>query len=314
MPWEWDDQSYYQNGWQGDWMWHDPDNDAGPYGPPGPPPGSPPANAAPAAPASAPAPGAASTLNYPKPQQVWDTLYGLDPVQQSRNLLGGLQGQVDPYFAQQASILGVPYGQQGGSGNQIAYQPLPGQPGYSGGAQPGFQPGQGAVSPFYQGAAGLYGNMLNQAGGSLGQAQGLLQNMGTEESFISSARPYIQDIMKSLGRSGLESSSLADRTVSNALGSLWAQNQLGLAQGWQGLAGQQQNLYGGAAQGLQGLGQGYQNLAGQYGQMGLNQANITGNLINSWQNMLSGVGNLGNLWYQPYNQMLGLLTTGGSVS
>jgi hypothetical protein len=156
--------------------------------------------------------------------------------------------------------------------------------------------------------------MLNQAGGSLGQAQGLLQNMGTEESFISSARPYIQDIMKSLGRSGLESSSLADRTVSNALGSLWAQNQLGLAQGWQGLAGQQQNLYGGAAQGLQGLGQGYQNLAGQYGQMGLNQANITGNLINSWQNMLSGVGNLGNLWYQPYNQMLGLLTTGGSVS
>jgi hypothetical protein len=198
-------------------------------------------------------------------------------VQQTRDILGGLQGQVNPYFAQQSALLGD-------------------------------------IPSVYQGTAGLYGNMLNQAGGSLAQQQALLQNMGTPESFIASTRPYIQDIMTSMGRRGLESSSLADRTVANTLGSLWAQNQLGLANAYQGLAGQQQTLYGGAAQGLQNLGGAYQGLAGQYGQLGMNQANILGNLVNSWQNLISGVGNLGSYWYHPYDVMMQHLAGGGGVS
>jgi hypothetical protein len=124
--------------------------------------------------------------------------------------------------------------------------------------------------------------MWGPAGEALRQQMGILQNMGTPESFISSTRPYIQDIMKGLGRSGLESSSLADRTVSNTLGDLWSRNQMNLAQGWQGLG----NAYTGQV----------------------------GNLINSWQNVMSGVGNLGQLWYHPYDQMLANYTySGGGV-
>ncbi|MHA2066790.1 MAG: hypothetical protein ACXABY_20665 [Candidatus Thorarchaeota archaeon] len=218
---------------------------------------------------------AAPTFEYPKPQTIWDQIYGLQPNQQITGLLGNLQSQLGlPGGFQQ-----IGQGSGGPPGNQIHLA----RPGQGTITAPGGPTTPVPSAPGLVGGSGAGGGqMWGPAGEALRQQMGILQNMGTPESFISSTRPYIQDIMKGLGRSGLESSSLADRTVSNTLGDLWSRNQMNLAQGWQGLG----NAYTGQV----------------------------GNLINSWQNVMSGVGNLGQLWYHPYDQMLANYTySGGGV-
>jgi len=62
----------------------------------------------------------------------------------------------------------------------------------------------------------------------------LLQTMMSPQSFQQQINPYMQNIMKGLGRSGMGSSSYADRIISNTLGSLWSQNLQNTLGGYQG--------------------------------------------------------------------------------
>ena len=70
------------------------------------------------------------------------------------------------------------------------------------------------------------------------QMQGILGNMATPESFRQSIDPYLQQAYNAIGRSGIPSSSYADRVLGNLIGSQWAQNQNQQLTGWQNTANQ----------------------------------------------------------------------------
>ena len=111
----------------------------------------------------------------------------------------------------------------------------------------------GNMSNMLGGMGNMLGNMGNTASFNYpdpsqvwGQLYGLppiqrqtdiLGQMATPQAFRSAVNPYIQSVMKGLGRSGIPSSSYADRTISGALGSLWQQWQQNLLGGWQNLWG-----------------------------------------------------------------------------
>jgi hypothetical protein len=61
----------------------------------------------------------------------------------------------------------------------------------------------------------------------------ILSQMGSPTAFQAAVRPQIQSVMKAIGRSGLPSSSYADRLISNTLGDLWQRWQLNTLSGWQ---------------------------------------------------------------------------------
>ena len=163
--------------------------------------------------------GANNTFQYPTSQELWNSVYNLDPFKQQRGLL---------------TQMGVPTG------------------------------------------------ALQQQRDILGQQAGVLGQMATPQAFQQAIQPQIGSIMNSLRGSGMQSSSLSDRTIANTLGSLWQQNQ------------------GNVLSGLQGLQSGWQNLYGQ--QMG----NLT-NQLTGWQNMAGQMPSYMNMWQQPYSTVLGML-------
>lgn len=63
----------------------------------------------------------------------------------------------------------------------------------------------------------------------------LLNNMGSSENFMRSVRPEMQEMFKSVGRSGMPSSSWADRNMTNTLGDLWLKNKFNVLSGYQNL-------------------------------------------------------------------------------
>ena len=67
--------------------------------------------------------------------------------------------------------------------------------------------------------------------------QGMLGMMSSPQGFQQSIMPMMQDLMKGIGRTGLPSSSYSDRIISNTLGSLFYQNALNTASGWQNYMG-----------------------------------------------------------------------------
>ena len=64
------------------------------------------------------------------------------------------------------------------------------------------------------------------------QQANILGGMSTQQGFQQTMQPYINQMLTSLGRSGLPSSSYADRMISDTLGNVYAQNALNLASGW----------------------------------------------------------------------------------
>jgi hypothetical protein len=80
------------------------------------------------------------------------------------------------------------------------------------------------------------------------QQANILGGMSTPEGFQQTLQPYINQMMTSLGRSGLPSSSYADRMISDTLGNVYAQNALNLASGWNNYMGGLGEFAGGYAQ------------------------------------------------------------------
>ena len=79
------------------------------------------------------------------------------------------------------------------------------------------------------------------AGEATGWAQGLpgfqqyaniLGGMSTPGGFQSVMQPYMNQMLTQLGRSGLPSSSYADRMIAETLGNVYAQQALNVAGGW----------------------------------------------------------------------------------
>ena len=70
------------------------------------------------------------------------------------------------------------------------------------------------------------------------QQQDRLGQMGSFDAYQSAMMPQIQDMMKGLGRSGLPSSSYADRGITNTLGGLWNNWQWNVLQGYQDIGRQ----------------------------------------------------------------------------
>jgi hypothetical protein len=64
------------------------------------------------------------------------------------------------------------------------------------------------------------------------QQSNILSSMSTQQGFQQMLQPYINQMMTSLGRSGMPSSSYADRMIADTLGNAYAQNALNVASGW----------------------------------------------------------------------------------
>lgn len=218
----------------------------------------------------------------------------------------------------------------------------------SSGGRPGVGAGwaqgaAGAAGAFGQGGAGGGGGYSGPGGPLMNylestrrsgltyapQQEAILQAMSDMGAFRSAVLPEVQDVMRGLGRTGYTSGSMADRTISDTLGSLYNKWQWNALQGYQNLGNQMQafqnNLTGGygtyggilnqaeanrvardvglganavgmanveakrAGDQLQALTSAY----GTLGNLGLNTAAGWGNLGNSMWNV--GQGNISNL-------------------
>ena len=64
------------------------------------------------------------------------------------------------------------------------------------------------------------------------QQANILGSMSSPEGFQSAMQPYINQMLTQLGRSGLPSSSYADRMIGETLGNVYSQQALNTAGGW----------------------------------------------------------------------------------
>lgn len=64
------------------------------------------------------------------------------------------------------------------------------------------------------------------------QQADILGSISNPQGFQSIMQPYINQMLSQLGRSGLPSSSYADRMIAETLGNVYTQNALNLASGW----------------------------------------------------------------------------------
>lgn len=77
------------------------------------------------------------------------------------------------------------------------------------------------------------------------QAQaGILGQLGDMGAFRSAVLPEIQGVMRGLGRSGLPSSSYADRTITDTMGSLYNKWLWNALTGWQNFGAQMPSMMG----------------------------------------------------------------------
>jgi hypothetical protein len=70
----------------------------------------------------------------------------------------------------------------------------------------------------------------------------ILRRMGNMQSFRSAVLPEVQGVMKTLGRSGYASSSMADRAITETLGSLYNKWMWNVLTGYQNIGVQMPNM------------------------------------------------------------------------
>ena len=76
------------------------------------------------------------------------------------------------------------------------------------------------------------------------QQKQVLGTMGTQETMWQAMQPFLQKAYAQIGRSGLPSSSYADRLLTGIVAPLWAQQQQNVLAGWQNLGRQLPGMMG----------------------------------------------------------------------
>lgn len=76
------------------------------------------------------------------------------------------------------------------------------------------------------------------------QQRGILEQMSSPETMYQAMSPMLNQAFGQIGRSGLPSSSFADRMIAGTVAPLWAQQQQNMLAGWQNLGRQLPSMMG----------------------------------------------------------------------
>jgi hypothetical protein len=260
---------------------------------------------------------AAPTLNYPTPNEMYNTIAGLPANQAQWALLQQMQAQGLPYgneiynMIQSNVAAGLPY-----AGNaETALANMKGTGTNLTNFITGLQNGLGSLGgggglEFYGGPLKEYLDSIKAKGLEYApQQEAILNAMSDMGAFRGAVLPEVQAVMRALGRTGYASGSAADRGITDTMGSLYNKWQWNALTGWQTLGQQMQNFQNNLTTGYSNYG----TIGNQYGANQVGMANVgaklrgdqlqaitsaynilsplQGNIATGWQNLGTAAGN-----------------------